>query len=370
MKTVLTKFLAISSVALLMLASCKKEGAIVKATSGTPGTLTANTTTLALDKTKLNDTTTVVSFNVSKASYGYNAAVTNILQIDAPGDNWKNPTTFTLGTGTLSQGFSTAVFNSLLLKLNIPGGTTATVSVRVEHMLATNVPPIYSNVVALSVTPFNLASFVYVPGNYEGWSFPGKSADSLLSATDNGIYTGVINFKLVSDGFLIVPVQSWANKYATTANAGAAGGPITYPVEYVASGGNNFSSASKGTVDPAVNITSDLVVLNTVANTLTLTPTLWSVVGDASPGGWPASSGPQSDTDMSFNNATQTWSVVANLTAGGAIKFRLNHDWGTNLGGTGGTLSLNGANISIATSGKYLITLDPVGLTYTVTTAN
>ncbi|HVV54487.1 MAG TPA: SusF/SusE family outer membrane protein, partial [Mucilaginibacter sp.] len=114
-------------------------------------------------------------------------------------------------------------------------------------------------------------------------------------------------------------------------------------------------------------ITSDLVVFDSNKNTLTLTPTLWSVVGDASPGGWPASSGYQSDTDMKFDNGTQTWSVVVNLTAGGNIKFRLNHDWGTNLGGSNGTLSLNGDNIPIATSGKYLVTLDPVALTYTVT---
>ncbi len=368
MKTVLTKFLAISGVALLMLASCKKEGTTVRATSGTPGALTANVTTLPLDKSKINDTTTVIKFNVTQPSYGYAAGVTNILQIDGPGDNWANPTTFTLGTGVLSQGFNTVTFNSLLLKLNILGGTTATVNVRIEHSLAVNVPPIYSNVVALTVTPFNLASFVYVPGNYEGWSFPGKNADSLQSATDNGIYTGVIGFKLVSDGFLIVPAQSWANKWATTANPGAAGGPITYATEYVTGGGNNFFSASKSTVDPAVNITSNLVTFDSNANTLTLTPTLWSVVGDATPGSWPNGSGPQSDTDMKFNNGTQTWSVLVALKPGG-LKFRLNHDWGVNYGSltTAGVLDTqNNNNIPVTVAGNYLITVDIAHLTYTM----
>ena len=366
MKTVLTKCLVIASIGLLTLESCKKAGTEVKANSGQAGTLSVNSTTVALDKSKQGDTSTIVKFTFTKASYGFNAAIGNTLQIDVQGDNWQNPASYVLANGVYSQGFSTAVFNSLLLKLNLPTGVASTVNARIVNSLSANVTPIYSNVLTLSVTPYNLVSFVYVPGNYEGWSFPGKNADSLQSATSNGIYTGVIAFKLPSDPFLIVPIQSWANKWATPDPAGAAGGPITYNVQYVASGDNNFSSASLNTVDPNVKITIDLVVLNTNANTLTLTPTLWSVVGDASPGGWPAGSGFQSDTDMSFDNGTQTWSVVVNLTGGGNIKFRLNHDWGTNLGGSNGTLSAGGANIPIAASGKYLVTLDPVGLTYTV----
>jgi len=369
MKTVLTKFLAISGISLLMLASCKKEGTVVKSNGGTPGALTANTTTLPLNKAMLNDTTSVIKFNFTKANYGFSAGVTNTLQIDAADDNWAHPTTFTLGVGVYSQGFSTAVFNALLLKLNLPAGVASPVNVRIMHSLATNVPPVYSNTLALTVTPFNLASYVYVPGNYEGWSFPGPAADSLLSATSNGIYKGVINFKAVGDPFLIVPIQSWANKWATADNAGAAGGPITYSTEYVASGGNNFFSASKGTVDPAVNITSDMVVFDSNQNTLTLTPTLWSVVGDATPGSWPAGNGPQSDTDMKYNNGTQTWSVIVHLTAGGGLKFRMNHDWGVNYGSvtTAGVLDqANNNNIPVTVTGDYLVTIDLNALTYTM----
>lgn len=370
MKTVLTKFLAISCIGLLMLASCKKEGTVVKSNGGTPGDLTANTTSLPLNKAMLNDTTSVIKFNFTKANYGFSAGVTNTLQIDAADDNWAHPTTFTLGVGVYSQGFSTAVFNALLLKLNLPAGVASPVNVRIVHSLATNVPPVYSNTLALTVTPFNLASYVYVPGNYEGssWPNPGPQEDSLLSATSNGIYVGVIPIKLVSDQFLITPQKNWNNKYATTAGAGAAGGAITYPIVY-GNSGNNFYAASKPTVDPAVSITSNYAVLNTNDNTLTLTPTLWSVVGDATPGNWPAGNGPQSDTDMTFNNGTQTWSVIVHLTAGGGLKFRLNHDWGVNYGSvtTAGVLdTANNNNIPVTVTGDYLITVDFKALTYTM----
>jgi hypothetical protein len=106
-------------------------------------------------------------------------------------------------------------------------------------------------------------------------------------------------------------------------------------------------------------------VLDVNKNTISLTPTLWSVVGDGSPGGWPNSSGPQSDTDMKFDEANQVWTVTTPLTVGN-IKFRLNHDWGYNLGGTN-PLTNNGANIAITTAGTYKITLDPITSTYTLT---
>ncbi|WP_111682280.1 SusE domain-containing protein [Winogradskyella tangerina] len=49
----------------------------------------------------------------------------------------------------------------------------------------------------------------------------------------------------------------------------------------------------------------------------------------------------------------------------GEIKFRLNNDWGTNYGGSGGTLELDGANIAV-TAGDYRITVDLANLTYEI----
>jgi hypothetical protein len=369
MKKVLTKFLVISGVTLLMLSACKKTDPIVKSNGGTAGVLSANTTTLPLDKSKLNDTTNVISFTVTKPNFGFSAAVSNTLQIDAAGDNWANPTTVALGSKVYSQGYTTAAFNAMLLKLNLAAGVASQVQVRVQHSIGVGAPPVYSNVLSLTVTPFNLATFLYVPGAYEGWGNPGAQEDSLLSATSNGVFTGVINFTPGNDGFDITPVKNWSNKYNTLDPAvSASATSAIYAVQYVTGGGNDFHAPKKPTVDPAVNITSNQVVLDINKNTLTLTPTLWSVVGDASPGGWPAGNGTQSDTDMKFNNATQTWSVVVVLKAGGAIKFRLNHDWGTNYGSTSaGTLDTNANNnISITADGTYLVTIDIAHLTYTL----
>jgi starch-binding outer membrane protein SusE/F len=379
MKKILTKYLALSGICVLILSACKKDGKLVTSNGGKAGTLTASVTTLVLDKTKLNDTTSVITFNFTAPNYGYSAAVTNTLQIDAVGDNWANPTSATLGVKTYSQGYSVVNFNSLLLKLNLKGGATSQVQVRVMHSLSSTVAPIYSNVVNLTVTPFNLASFIYVVGGYQ--LYTPANADSLLSATDNGVYVGVVpftagsgadgtnaNFKVILNKQNFTGNYGWAN---TTTLGATTGFPAATTVEAItqASSQGNLFAGSGATDDALTQIFSNYITLDLNKNTISLTPTQWSVVGDATPGGWPNSSGPQSDTDMKFNNGTQTWSVVVKLGVGG-IKFRLNHDWGLNYGSVTvpGTLdTANNNNIAITTAGTYLVTVDIAHLTYTLT---
>ncbi|HRR92387.1 MAG TPA: SusF/SusE family outer membrane protein, partial [Bacteroidales bacterium] len=82
--------------------------------------------------------------------------------------------------------------------------------------------------------------------------------------------------------------------------------------------------------------------------------TTWSVIGDATPGGW------SSDTPMTYSTSEKVWTVTLNLTGGKAFKFRANNDWAINLGDTGGDkkLEYGGDNIPVAADGNYTITLD------------
>jgi len=370
MKTTFNKIFAFSGAALLLLSACKKDGTLVTSNGGKPGTLSATATTLILDKTKLTDPSTAISFSFTSPDYGYSAAINNTLQIDAVGDNWANPTSVVVPAKKLSQGYSTGDFNAMLLKLALKGGVSSQVHVRVKHSIGANTEPVYSNVLTLAVTPFDLTSWVYLPGAYEGssWPNPGPQEDSLMSAKGDGIYVGNIPFTPGNDQFLIVPVKNWNNKWATP-DGPKSGNSVTYTTQYVTGGGNNFYAPTRATVDPSVNITYNQVVFDSNANTLTLTPTLWSVVGDATPGSWPAGSGYQSDTDMKFDNGSQTWWVKVDLKAGGAIKFRLNHDWGTNYGSktTAGVLdTANDNNIPITVAGTYLVTINLKTLAYTL----
>jgi hypothetical protein len=92
----------------------------------------------------------------------------------------------------------------------------------------------------------------------------------------------------------------------------------------------------------------------------------WAIIGAATPGGWSAG------TPMTFDFCTRTYRVRLPLTAG-EFKFRANDAWTINLGdaGTGNASTASGRqlvynvaptpnppNISVATAGTYLVTLN------------
>ena len=361
MKKNLTKLLAVSSLGLLLLPACKKDGGLAVSNGGKAGTLSSSVTALPLDKSKLNDTTSVVTFSFSKANYGYSAAVTYTLQIDVPADNWKSPTSETLAPKVFSQGFSTANFNNLVLKLNVPAGVATPIVVRVQQSLSGSIAPIYSNTLNLSVTAFNLTSWVYVPGAYEGWSNPGPQEDSLLSATGNGVYTGIINFPSGGSQFLILPPNGstagipvgkglWSYKYATTDNPGT-GTTATYSTEYVANGGNNFQVPSAGGYY--------LVTLNINTNQLTIVPAdFYTIIGSAPPGSaW------NNDYPMKFiNDGTNTWLATGVAMTVGEFKFRQDDQWGSSWGPNGtpnmctDSSPTGDGNLQITTAGNYNLT--------------
>lgn len=356
MKTVFTKFLALSACIVLMLAACKKDEQIISVDNGKTkaAVLAASSTTPALVKASLS--ATAVTFTATAPSYGYNAAVSNILQFDTKGDNFATPKKeVALPANTLTQAFTVQDLNNVLLGLGIQAGTSAQVEVRLKSSLSATVGVVYSNVVTLTATPFALASYVYVPGAYQGWT--PATADSLQSATGNGIFTGIINFTGNDQHFKITTAKNFNVAY------GDAGSGL------VSTTGGDILAPTKTTVDPNFNIKSNLITVDLNKGTIAFTQVQWSVVGDATPNGWPNGTGVQSDTDLKFNNATQTWSGVVALKVG-ALKFRLNHDWGTSYGSltNNGTLDTqNGNNIPITAAGNYLITLDISKLAYTIT---
>jgi hypothetical protein len=367
MKNLLTKSIALGSIVLLMLAACKKDGTLVVANSGKAGALTASSSTLLLNSNQFTDTSTVVRFNFTQANYGYQGAVTNTLQIDAAGDNWANPYSVALTNKQFTKGFNTADFNNLLLKLNLRGGVTSQVSVRVQQSIGTSVTPIYTNVVPLTVTPFNLKAWLYVAGAYEGWANPGPNEDSLYSATNNGIFVGIINFTAGNNQFLVLPAKNWTHKYATNDPQGSTSSTVKYD------GPNNFyAPATAGQYQVTINVNANTISFALVNS--------YSIIGDAALG-W------GTDSPMKYiNDGSNSWVATLPLVSTGQFKVRQNNDWtyswgipkpGTAGDGIPGTLNdSQNNNITVSASGTHTVTFTvpvtlsgvtpPVTATYTV----
>ncbi|MES2418031.1 MAG: SusE domain-containing protein [Bacteroidota bacterium] len=324
MKSIFLKSLALGFIA-LSLWSCKKDEDRTVASAGTGGSLKTSATSVVLDKSMLN--TDVVTFNLTNADFGYKAAVTNVLQLAVKGTGFANPKEAILDANAASKAYKGLDFNNLLLALNLTTTANTDVEVRVKSSISTTLAAVYSNVVSISARPFPLTAWVYVPGNYQGWN--PETADSLVSLTGNGVYTGVIAFD--GNNFKITPAKKWDIAYGD-----AGGGKIS-------TSGGDISSISPGSKELVVDLN---------ANTLTITPLVWGIIGNAVPGSnWAI------DSDMKFiNDGKGTWKITTPLTAGG-MKFRKNHDWGTNFGGNANGI-LTGDDIQITADGNYTITLD------------
>lgn len=333
MKTLLTKFLAISSIGLLMLASCKKDETKTVATSGKAGTVQASTNTIVLSKADIANT--AVTFTLTNADYGYKAAVTNTLQIDVPSDNFAKPKEYAFAAGSLTQSFSVPDFNALLLALNLPTGTASQVQVRIKSQISANIAPIYSNAISLTATPFALISYLWVPGTYQGgkqWDPP--TADSLVSPTANGVYTGFVHFD-AGGNFKVTSNPDWNHTNYGDAGAGK-----------ISSSGGNLSSPGAGLYFVTVDLNAGTITYATYGG-------VWSVIGNGAID-W------NTDVDMTFVPATNAYEVTTALNSAGAIKFRADHGWSLNLGDAtpvNGTLVAGGGNIAVPSNGTYLISL-------------
>jgi hypothetical protein len=336
MKSLIIKSIALSLIAISAW-SCKKDGEPVVATSGTPGALKASVSTVVLDRSML--TTSVITFDLTAADFGYPAIVSNTLQLAAKGQNFAADKTkeFAIDAKVTQKSFNGFDFNNLLLALNLPTTANSDVEIRIKSTLSTTLAPVFSNVLRISAKPFPLTSWVYVPGAYQGWDI--LKTDSLISPTGNGIYTGVINFTAAGSEFKIAPAKKWDISYGD-----AGGGKLSKT-------GGNMKNALAG---------PQLVTVDLNQNTWSLTTAdRWSIIGDGVPGsGWFL------DTDMKYVNDGNNLYVLKTDLNVGEFKFRRNYDWGITIG--------NGAaNIKITAAGNYTLKLsvnaDGKTGTYTMT---
>ena len=100
-------------------------------------------------------------------------------------------------------------------------------------------------------------------------------------------------------------------------------------------------------------------------STIKITPAdpVWGIVGSACLNGW----GAAEDVKMNPDPCNEGNYIVYGATLkAGEMKFRADDAWGVNLGGSGGSLEANGANIAVAADGTYDITMNPTDKTYTI----
>lgn len=331
--------------------SCKKEGQQYNLHAGqfqTGTALTASANSVTLTQEKENDT--MLRFQWQAAAFGDKAVVSYTVQLAIPADtagNWSKAKTYT--SSGLQFAFIGKDLNNLLNGMGLAPGTPNTIAVRVKADInqyngtASAVPPVYTNTVTVQITSYALD--MYVPGDYQGWN---PAAAPKLAAVNGrpGLYEGYVY------------MAGAGQHYFKFTNA-----PDWNHTNYGDGGNGSFSTDGNAAGLSVPDSGYYYLTANLNTNTWTATKTTWSIIGDATPGGW------NTDTQLNYDAANQVWTTTANLKQNGSFKFRANHAWALDFGVDGnGALAYadnpflgytpNLGNLSVPADGNYTITLD------------
>ncbi len=329
--------------ALFLIAGCEKAefspNPTLKVLARPTITSPATGTAVLLTEATANDPFVVTW---TAADFGFRAAATYSIEIDRVGNDFKDAVILGSSTG-LSLNSTIAKLNTALFTtLSLPGETESNVEMRLAVKVNPEVDVIYSDPITLKVTPYTVV-IVYpqlqVPGSYQGWK-PEDNTTVIFSAKSDNKYEGYIYFKDDNSKYKYTIGPSWATNYGDD--------------------GANGTLEANGT-DMEIGA-AGVYRLNANLNDLTHSRlrTDWGLIGSSTPDGW------NSDQNMTFDPATNKFSITLNLVAG-KIKFRANDDWAVNLGDelANKSLEYGGADIDVPADGNYTIDLILSGAVYT-----
>lgn len=183
------------------------------------------------------------------------------------------------------------------------------------------------------VTPVSYTSWVYAPGDGNGWA--PAAAPALYSADADGIYTGYV---YVGSQFKFTKERNWDNGEYNYSSF------TSYPDGFSGEGTGNIQCATAGVYFMTADVASKKLSVTLISR--------MGIVGPAQAGGWDA------DTEMTWNADEHAYTWTGDLAAD-QLKFRANNGWDINLGGDISNLTAGGDNITVSEAGNYTVKLFP-----------
>lgn len=300
-----------------------------------------------------------LSITWEDANYSTPTEITYAIQADMVGDNFDNPIVLATTNNTFAV-ISSEDLNSAVVSLGLTPFTEGGIEIRVMSTVGTeNTQPLYSNVITYLITPYSTdLPKLWLPGSYQAASGYGpnnwtQATAATLASTGFGEtdFEGYVYIAENMDssnpdhGLKLTDAPNW--------NGGIFGDDGSF-AGVLASPGNNI----------ILNAGYYRFRANTATLTYTTTPTVWGIVGSATPGSW------DNSTPLTYNPTTKTWEGDVQIGAG-KFKFRANNNWDINFGGGSDEfLAYNGSDIDAPAPGNYHVVLNlsnPRQYTYTLT---
>jgi starch-binding outer membrane protein SusE/F len=281
------------------------------------------------------------------ADYENPTAITYDVEVSKSGNDFE---TFIVAGSTSNTNITWSV-----LELNAAAGAAGLtpfveegLDIRIKSTTGTaDAQAVYSNVVTVLLKTFTTElPKIAVPGNHQGWNPPTAPR---LAASGFGL-TDYDGYLWLDGGYKFVGPDGSGNFNWGNTDWGDDG---------------SFSGglAETGESDCTATAGYYRVQANTSTLIYSTTPTVWGIVGAATPGGW------DNSTALTYNFTSKKWEGIVVLTAG-EFKFRANNAWTLNFGGDPAQMSYDGSNLSVDAGGTYLVALDlsnPRVYSYTLT---
>ncbi|HMU44829.1 MAG TPA: SusE domain-containing protein [Chitinophagaceae bacterium] len=363
----LINILGVAVTAASIFAGCHKVEDLPYYENGTTVALTSSKTVVT--PTPADSLTPVVSFSWTSPKYATDSSTYKyVLEIDSTSRNFSNPAS-KIVIGDLGTTLTGKELNAILLNYGFTLGTPYDVDVRVISSYGNNNERYFSNVLKLSVTPYNDPSVLTTNQTNVVCTQATQTQTSNRfdwTTSFNG-YTGNVNYIIQYDS---------ANKNFSNPKQIVIGNNL-YTKEMLIKDLNEtglncgIPGGSVGKVEYRLKATTAQGAIS-YSNTVSITISTYAVklylVGGSSPADWNPSAAIAMIPDPRFPG---TFFVYAKLTvAGSGIKFLSeNTDWSSptqtiygdaNGSGTSGTLTTAGGgnNINVPSDGIYRITVD------------
>lgn len=208
-----------------------------------PAVLSALSGPYVLDAQKIDEV--VFSLKWTEPDMGYQAAVTNNVEMDIAGKNFsKAVVVASIGKGGKSEFTHGGLNNSLLSLLEKYEVEVASVDVefRIASSVSNAATAVYSGVATANITPFvgeREYPKIWVIGDYCGWNH--SNSQFIYSANEDNNYAGMIYFDgKATNGWKFTPEAGWSSEWAAEGTPEAESPTLTL----VTSGGGNITAYS------------------------------------------------------------------------------------------------------------------------------
>jgi hypothetical protein len=316
-----------------------------------------------------NAASEMTTFVWNHAEYTQQTSSNYEVQAAVAGTDFADPISLGTTQGIKFLKLTVEEMNGKMLTAGFTPYSEAELDIRVKSSLGDNQEVVsYSNVITLKITPYSTElPKAYVVGNFlsnGGYGNDWTPSDAVALASQGfgkTDFEGYVYFNQDSFEYKFLPTNTgWTGDFGDNGDFGGI---------LIQEGEVNCVGTGAGYYLVRAN-TGAITTDNPDGLKYSITPTVWGIVGAATPGGW------DNSTELTYNASTKKWTGVVTLTAG-EFKFRANNNWSINLGGfdptkpnTGDEMSYAGPNLSVGAGGTYNVELDlsnPRAYSYSIT---